>query len=95
MTQLEYLMETNATTNDLLDIIVSYRYLVTEKEKEIRQLKEQLSQSTYTPPIIQDGVIVKIASVKYDAPVTIAPNRATAKSAIGIKWYEDELIYQN
>ncbi|KXL53401.1 hypothetical protein CLNEO_13720 [Anaerotignum neopropionicum] len=86
MTQLEHLMETNATTNDLLDVIASYRYLVAEKEKEIHQLKEQLSQNTYTPPVIQDGVLFQMASVKYGAPVT------HVKNTTGIKWYEDKLV---
>lgn len=86
MTQLEHLMETNATTNDLLDVIASYRYLVAEKEKEIRQLKEQLSLSTYTPPVIQDGELFQMGRI------TIAQKRAIPKNTAGIKWYEDKLI---
>ncbi|MDD3569800.1 MAG: hypothetical protein PHY44_01705 [Lachnospiraceae bacterium] len=82
MKQIEYLTETNATADDLLDIIAAQNALISQQASEIKEL----SKATYSPPVVKDGVLVQCAVT------AISQKRPTAQGNKEIKWYEDKLI---
>ncbi|AMJ42347.1 hypothetical protein [Anaerotignum propionicum] len=71
--------------NEVAKTIVS---VTAEKLCAMKQ-KENEIKAIYTPPVIENGVLVQMGSVKFEAPVTHVNNTA------GIKWYEDKLVCQS
>lgn len=71
--------------NEIAKTIVSATakkvYSMNQKENEIKAI--------YTPPVIENGVMVQMGRTR------CASFGTTAKCTTGIKWYEDKLIRQN
>ncbi|WP_312045129.1 hypothetical protein [Anaerotignum sp.] len=63
------------SNKDLMNIVVAQNTLIAEQA-------EQLAEVTYTPPVITDGVLVKMA--RFTIPFE-------KKETKPMKWYEDKL----
>lgn len=67
------------TNENLNDIITAQNALIAQQAAEIREL----SNATFIPSVIKDGVLVQSARV-------IIP--AVKRNTQGVKWYEDKYI---